>query len=181
MGKSNQYLKGDWNVICDYCGAKKKQSECRLTWDNALVCADKCWEPRQPQDFVRGKVDKQRVAPHLARPDDKDMFTETTLNGNVSKNAKSIVVSSAAGFADYLTIGIETDEVVQDASGITGDNVTASGRIIHWTTVDDSYSSGTTIPLLEAMPYAATSGLKVYLLHDNRFLGTNEVTVESLG
>ncbi|MHA2265017.1 MAG: hypothetical protein ACXAEN_21705, partial [Candidatus Thorarchaeota archaeon] len=79
MGKSDRYLKGDWNVICDYCGEKKKQSECRTTWDNYLVCADTCWEPRQPQDFVRAKVDKQRTPPHLTRPDDQQNFTETTL------------------------------------------------------------------------------------------------------
>jgi hypothetical protein len=127
---------------------------------------------------VRGKIDKQRVPPHLSRGDDQENFTETTLNGQLSALAKTIIVTSASGIAEYTTIGIETNEIVQDASGITGDNVTASGRVIHWTTV---YSiAGTTITLLEPMPYAAASGLKVYIHHDDRFLGTNEVTVGSL-
>ena len=176
MSRPDSYLKGDWNVICDYCGTKKKQSQCRLTWDNYLVCSDTCWEPRHPQDFVRGKVDKQRVPPHLARPDDRQNFTETTLNGAVVKGASTVVVTSASGIAEYTTIGIETDENVQPASGITGDNVTEIGRVIHWTTV---YAiSTTTLTLLEDMPYAASSGLKVFINHDSRFLGTNEVSID---
>jgi len=178
MSKPNQYVKGQWNVICDYCGTEKKSGEVRLTWDNALVCADTCWEPRQPQDFVRGKVDKQRVPPHLARPEDRDNFTETTLNGAVAKDASQIIVTSASGIAKYTTIGIETNEISQVASGITGDNVTANGRVIHWTTV---YAiASTTITLLEAIPYSAASGLAVFINHDARFLGTNDVSISDL-
>jgi hypothetical protein len=178
MGKADQYLKGEWNAICDYCGEKRKSNDLRLTWDNALVCADTCWEPRQPQDFVRGKIDRQRVPPHLSRPDDQDNFTETTLNGAVAKDALTIIVASAAGIAQYTSIAIETDEITQDASGITGDNVTASGRVLHQTFV--ASIAGTTVTLGERMPYAASSGLKVYILHDHRFLGTNEVTIANL-
>jgi len=178
MGKADRYLKGDWNVICDYCGEKRKQSQCRMTWDNYLVCSDTCWEPRQPQDFVKGKIDKQRVPPHLARPDDRQDFTETTLNGAVSALAETIIVTSASGIAKYTTIGIETDEIAQVASGITGDNVTANGRVVHWTTV--ASITGTTITLLEAIPYSASSGLGVLINHDGRFVGTNEVTISDL-
>jgi hypothetical protein len=128
-------------------------------------------------------VDKQRTPPHLTRPDDQQNFTETTLNGAVAQYATQIIVTSATGFADYLTIGIETDELVLDASDYSADGDTqllTDGRIVHWTFVDDSYTSGTTIPLAESMPYAAASGLKVFLHHDGRFLGTNEVTINDL-
>ena len=180
MGKANQYVKGQWNVVCDYCGSEKKSGEVRLTWDNALVCADTCWEPRQPQDFVRAKVDKQRVPPMLQRPEDSDVFTETTLNGAVAKGATQIIVTSASGIATYTTIGIETDAIVQDASGITGDNVTGSGRILFWTFVYSIAATTITLPPDEKMPYSASSGLAVYIMHDNRFLGTNEVTTNDL-
>ena len=180
MGKADNYKHGDWNAICDTCGMKYKASELKLTWDNYLVCTQ-CWEPRQPQDFVRGKIDKQAVPPHLSRPDQDNKFTTTTLNGAVAKGATSIEVDSASGLADYTTIGIELTETPQDASGITDDNVTSAGKVIHWTFVDDSYSSGTTIPISEKMPGAAADGNTVHILHDDQFLGVNEVTVESLG
>lgn len=180
MGKADQYKHGDHNAICDYCGMKFKASDLKLTWDNYLACK-KCWEPRQPQDFVRGKIDRQAVPPHLSRPDDQNAFTTTTLNGNVAANATSIVVDSADGIAAYTTIGIELDEIVQDASGITNDNVTSSGRVVFWTFVASTYSSGTTIPLNEAISGAATDENTVHILHDSRFLGVNEVTVASLG
>lgn len=61
MGKRDYYKKGDYNVICDRCGAKFKASECELEWDNLFVCKKNCWEVRQPQDFVRGRIDDQTV------------------------------------------------------------------------------------------------------------------------
>ena len=74
MGKRDFYKKGDYNVICDQtgfkrkaseccdrCGFKYKASECQLEWDNLFVCKEKCWEMRQPQDFVRGRKDDQTV------------------------------------------------------------------------------------------------------------------------
>jgi hypothetical protein len=52
MGRADELRLGDWNARCDRCGAKRKGSELRLTWDNLYVCPEH-WEPRQPQDFVR--------------------------------------------------------------------------------------------------------------------------------
>lgn len=60
MGKRDYYLQGDYNVICDRCGAKFKAHECQLEWDNLFVCKY-CWEARQPQDYVRGVEDIQTV------------------------------------------------------------------------------------------------------------------------
>lgn len=68
------YKKGDWNVICDRCGFKKKYSETRLEWDNLLVCISPCWEPRQPQDYVRAIPDMKPVP--IARPEPPDHFIE---------------------------------------------------------------------------------------------------------
>ena len=60
MGKRDYFAIGDYNAICDRCGAKFKASECKMEWDNLFVC-QWCWEERQPQDFVRGVKDDQRV------------------------------------------------------------------------------------------------------------------------
>ena len=66
------YIKGDYNAICDRCGYKRKASDMRPQWNNLFVCVDTCWEPRHPQDFVRGKKDKQRVP--VPRPESTDKF-----------------------------------------------------------------------------------------------------------
>ncbi len=52
MGRADYFAPGDWNAICDQCGAKYKASEMLLQWDGFRVCRT-CYDPRHPQDFVR--------------------------------------------------------------------------------------------------------------------------------
>lgn len=67
------YTPGDYYIICDECGFKVRASESRKRWDGRRVChAD--WEPRHPQDFVRGKADRQRVPD--PRPEPTDVFLD---------------------------------------------------------------------------------------------------------
>lgn len=70
-GRSDYYAHGQWNVICDVCGGKFKSNELRKRWDNLMVCSGD-WEPRQPQDFVKGVADIQ--APPWTRPEQSDVF-----------------------------------------------------------------------------------------------------------
>lgn len=65
------YRSGDYYVICDECGFKVRSSDTRMRWDNRRVCL-KDWEPRHPQDSVRGRRDRQRVPD--ARPEPADVF-----------------------------------------------------------------------------------------------------------
>lgn len=61
MGGRNSYYKiGDWNFLCMVCGQQRKSSQGRLRWDGVRTC-EKCWEPRQSQDFVRGVPDPSGV------------------------------------------------------------------------------------------------------------------------
>ena len=73
MGDADHYKHGDYNAICDKCGFKYKASQLRRTWDNLMVCK-KDWEPRQPQDFVKGVKDKQTVP--WARPEPENVFVD---------------------------------------------------------------------------------------------------------
>jgi hypothetical protein len=89
-----RYDKGDWKAICDSCGRELKASELRKRWDGFMVCAGD-WEPRQPQDFVRGVADFQ--APPFTRPEPADIFIPfnfvTSANESVSitdSNTKTI-------------------------------------------------------------------------------------------
>ena len=65
------YQRGQWLVICDSCGRQYKATQLRKRWDGLMVCDDD-WEPRQPQDFVRGVADFQ--APPYTRPEASDTF-----------------------------------------------------------------------------------------------------------
>lgn len=60
------YLKlGDNNATCDRCGRPFKASELSKTWDGLWVCR-RDWEPRHPQDFVKGVKDDMSV--NISRP-----------------------------------------------------------------------------------------------------------------
>ena len=66
-----RYVKGDWKTICDSCGRLFKASMLKQRWDGLMVCQED-WEPRQPQDFVRGVADIQTVA--WVRDETQDTF-----------------------------------------------------------------------------------------------------------
>ena len=55
---TDTYRPGDWNAMCYQCGGKFKASELKRHWQGYYVCPDH-WEPRHPQDFVRGVQDIQ--------------------------------------------------------------------------------------------------------------------------
>ncbi len=56
---------GSYNVICDRCGEKFKAYQVSKEWTGLLVCG-RCLDERQPQDFVRGRIDQMAVP--VARP-----------------------------------------------------------------------------------------------------------------
>lgn len=66
-------------VICDVCGFKYRASQTRMRWDGLRTCT-KDWEVRHPQDFVRGRRDRQKVA--NPRPQPADVFLDP---GDVSE------------------------------------------------------------------------------------------------
>jgi hypothetical protein len=71
MSTPQYYDNGSYNVICDVCGRQFRAFQLVQRWDGLMVCkAD--YEPRQPQDFVRGVADK--MAPPWTRPEPADTF-----------------------------------------------------------------------------------------------------------
>ena len=65
---------GNWNAACFQCGRKFKASEMLKHWQGYYVCVDH-WEPRHPQDFVRGVADKP-AAPWVQQ--ETDTFIDVT-------------------------------------------------------------------------------------------------------
>lgn len=72
---ANEYYKpGDFWRICDVCGFRYRASETRKQWDGLIVCVHD-FSVRNPQDFVRGVADLQRVPD--PRPEAADRFLDT--------------------------------------------------------------------------------------------------------
>lgn len=76
---SDNYRHGEWLALCDRCGFKYHSGQMAKEWTGLRVCrgedTNDCWEPRHPQDFVRGRKDKQSTA--WARPEPDDTFLTT--------------------------------------------------------------------------------------------------------
>lgn len=163
MGKADYFKQGDWNCICDECGWKRKASECRKRWDGAFVCADTCWEPVHPQEYVKARHDKQRVP--IARSDPASNLSTTAVKVAAVMGDATIEVDSISNMTKGDGIGITLD----------------GGSGIHWTYHSDT-PAGTTVYLAEPMPHSAAVDNVVYLCGtgDVTYLSDNEVTVASL-
>lgn len=74
--KEWRYVPGDFYRICDRTGFKVRASRTKKEW-NGLIVRDKSWEPRHPQDFVRGRIDPQ-VVPE-PRPRQQNRFIPTSI------------------------------------------------------------------------------------------------------
>lgn len=73
MAVRNRHKAGDWLYACQRCGRTYYASQTRKEWTSLRVCG-RCWEPRHPQDFVRGKKD-DIVPPFASEPSDTDIDT----------------------------------------------------------------------------------------------------------
>lgn len=69
MGRADFWQRGSWNMICQVCGFKYKNTDMKLRWDNIWCCPED-WEVRQPQDFVRGIKDQMSVPYAVPEPPD---------------------------------------------------------------------------------------------------------------
>lgn len=71
MSSRDRFKMGTWNAICDVCGFQRKADEMKLTWDGKRVCKED-WEPRHPQEFVRGESGSPALP--WTRPEPPDRF-----------------------------------------------------------------------------------------------------------
>jgi hypothetical protein len=65
MGRENFYKPGSFYRICDRTGMAIRAERTQTEWQG-LIVDKRVFEPRQPQDFVRGVNDDQTVP--FARP-----------------------------------------------------------------------------------------------------------------
>jgi ribosome-binding protein aMBF1 (putative translation factor) len=66
------FTPGQWNAVCDRCGTTHKNVDLRQEWTGLRVCSD-CYDPRHPQDYLRGKADHQAPPWTRPKPPEKDV------------------------------------------------------------------------------------------------------------
>ena len=94
------YIPGQFNIYCMSCARKYKSSEIRRRWDGMYVC-DEDWEPRHPQDFVRGIPEESNKLPFAF---DVDGYVAPAVGGSLM-NSTSIAGISYSG---YAITGVQT-------------------------------------------------------------------------
>jgi hypothetical protein len=138
------YRPGDYNVICDKCGMKRKASECRLDWQNLFVCRG-CFDIRNPQDFVVGIPDIQTV--EIARPDIVSSMGSTTVKTAGSIHSTTIDLTSTSGVYDGHVIGIVLDDGTCFWTKLYGDPSGYTVTFIDGTFLPGPASAGNTVYL----------------------------------
>jgi hypothetical protein len=103
------YQPGGWYRICDCCGLQYRNHETRKRWDGAIVCRA-CWEPRHPQDMVKGRADRQNVPDPRPEPSASIIGPlTTTVTATANAGATSVSVESSARFEAGDHVGIALD------------------------------------------------------------------------
>lgn len=60
--KRDYYKRGSHNIISDLDGMKRKVEDCRMMWNNAFVGREE-WNPIQPQQIIRPRLDRPARSP----------------------------------------------------------------------------------------------------------------------
>ena len=141
MGRKLHYQLGSFYRTSDRTGFPVRAETTRREW-NGLIVEDKVWEPRQPQDLVKGVPDIQSVPD--ARPLGQNVYVgpisvATTAAAVIGQT--SIPVQTTFGFYAGAKIGCMTDQ---------------DGGAVFFTTV--SSLSGFNIVLSQPLPYPMASG-----------------------
>ncbi len=92
------YIRGGFYRLCEVCGFRYRASETSKRWDGLFVCWED-FETRHPQDFVRGRVDRQNVP--NPRPEPPDVFIGPTEQLMTEDGA---FLATEDGF--YLTVDV---------------------------------------------------------------------------
>jgi hypothetical protein len=116
IGRS--YVAGDFWRVCDRCGFDVRASQSFRTWDNLYVCeAD--FETRHPQDFVRGRLDRQNV------PDPRPVPVDTFIGPLLTK-----ISSAAVAGATTFSVDSSVRFLAADHIGVMMDNGSVEQHVI---------------------------------------------------
>lgn len=143
------YLPGNHWVACDRCGIAVRSKDAMKTWDDLVVCPND-WEPRHPQDFVRG-VEDVTAAQGLVNSEPSDLFAssgyqtpDSIFDGGSTASAGGGSGSLPAPDLDRVAIDNLTGGDGDGPRIVTGYPVvpiwrvtfTSNGYLIYWNNVD---------------------------------------------
>lgn len=100
MGQADFLRVGDYNALCDVCGRKFKFSRLRQKWDNTWAC-EQDWEPRQPQDYLRGIPDNMSVP--LSRPDPPNLFIQDEIVTEIPNISLTLILNRLKSYLASVT------------------------------------------------------------------------------
>lgn len=148
------YRPGDFWRICDRTGRKVRSSETVKEWNGLIVHRDE-WEPRHSQDFVRGRIDRQRVYDPRPEPTDNLLgpLTTTTTAAAVP-GATTLAVEASIRFESGDDIGIMLSNGSVHRAQINTVPTTASLTLTAATKLPDNVSSGALIINYDAVAEA---------------------------
>lgn len=90
------YKPGDWKFVCDLCGRDGLASQAKRNWKGQWVHPEH-WEPRHPQDFVRGVP--ETITPPWTRPRQADTYAAFCTPAGITAIADYAVADCA--IAEY--------------------------------------------------------------------------------
>jgi hypothetical protein len=140
MGRKLHFKMGSFYRTDDRTGFPTRAEDTRREW-NGLIVDVKRWEPRQPQDLVKGRPDNQTVP--FPRPLGPNIFVgpfNIQIASDVAIGATFIPLPSISGISDGDPVGIMLD----------------NGVVFRTTVQGPPISSG--VNIAGAMPYTAASG-----------------------
>ena len=155
MGRKLHYKPGSFYRTSDRTGFPVRAETTRREW-NGLIVEDKVWEPRQPQDLVKGVPDIQSVPD--ARPLGANVYVGPI---SVATTAAAVIgqtvipVQTTFGFYAGAKVGCMTDYdggsvfFTTIAVAPTGSNLQLSNPLPH------PMASGNLITLYKASPPVA--------------------------
>lgn len=167
MGRRLHFRPGSFYRVDDRTGFPQRAERTKQQWDN-LIVDEGVWEPRQPQDFVRGVPDKQNVPD--ARPDSPPAFEGPlyyTLAATAPPLATVIDLQDASGIAigDYLGIVLEDGSIFQTIVAPGGPILDVNGNPlldVNGNPLFDMNGLGAAlVPILNPLPRSAPSGNQV--------------------
>jgi hypothetical protein len=152
MGRKLHYIRGSFYRTSDRTGFPVRAEDTRAEW-NGLIVENRTWEPRQPQDLVKGVPDIQSVPD--ARPLGQNIYVgpisvQTTANAVVGQT--SIPVQTTFGFYNGARVGCMLDLdngtvfFTHIASPPTGSNLVLANPL------PGTMASGNLITLYQASP-----------------------------
>lgn len=112
MGRVLKYRAGSFYRTSDRTGFPQRAEDTRKQWDN-LIVEDRVWEPRQPQDLVKGVPDIQAVQD--PRPLGANIFVSgiyLQITAQIPVGGFVIPVASLA----FVTVGDTVSVILYDGS-----------------------------------------------------------------